>query len=155
MHTRDKAELLERRRRRVVGQSQTLVVAGLLVVAVLIAGIFYLGSGSEGQPGDDPFFPGQAPGPDSLPGQVLFSQMCSPCHGVTAAGNPGAGIPALNSAGDAWQLTGSEIEAIILEGTPPMPAHASLLEPEQVRQIIEFLQTLWTEEQRAAFEAGN
>jgi mono/diheme cytochrome c family protein len=155
MQTQDKVELLERRRRRVVRQPQTIAVAGLLVVAALIAGIFYLGNEPATQPGDEPFFPGQVPGPDTLPGQVLFSLTCSPCHGVTAAGNPGAGIPPLNSAGDAWQLTGSEIETIIMEGTPKMPGNAALLEPEEVRQIIEFLQTLWTEEQRAAFEAGN
>ncbi len=150
-----RAELIERRRRRVVRQSQTAVVAGLLVVGGLIAGIFYLGNELASQPGDEPFFPGQVPGPETLPGQELYSLMCPTCHGVTAAGNPGAGIPPLNSAGDAWQLTGSEIQTIILEGTPNMPGNADLLDPEEVGQIIEFLQTLWTEEQRAAFEAGN
>jgi len=155
MNSAEKADLHERRRRRIVRQSQTGSVIALLVMGVLVGGIFYLGSDPAVELPDDPFFPGQLPGPGEYPGQELFAATCAPCHGVTAGGNTAAGIPALNGAGDVWMLTGEQIETIILDGTPKMPGNRALLGPAEVGEIIEFLQVLWTEEQREAFQANN
>ncbi|HUF37006.1 MAG TPA: c-type cytochrome [Anaerolineales bacterium] len=154
MQELEHVNLHDRRRRRVLANSQTGTFIGLLVAAALVSSIFYLG-GDPAAPPDESFFPGQIPGPETSHGQELFATTCAPCHGVTAGGNEGAGIPALNSAGSLWQLTEREILTVILEGTPLMPGNADLLDEEQALEIIDFLKTLWTEEQRSAYEASN
>jgi len=154
MKTEDVIEQFERRRRRVVAQSQTGSMIALAVLGLLVGAFFFLGNSPAAPQTEEPFFPGQAPGPDDLPGQVLFTATCSPCHGVTASGNEAAGIPPLNSAGDAWMLSESEILTTILEGTPRMPPNQALLDRSEALQIIEFLQALWTVEQREAYQAN-
>jgi mono/diheme cytochrome c family protein len=101
-----------------------------------------------------PFFPGQLPGPEELPGQRQFTSACSACHGAAGAGNPEAGIPALNSTGDAWQLTAAQITAIILDGTATMPGSRGSLDRADTLEIIGFIKTLWTQEQLDAFLAN-
>lgn len=72
--------------------------------------------------------------------KVLFGDNCAACHGVGGNPAPGSGYPIL--ADDDWLYGGTvdQIEESIAKGRHGMmPAHAKLLKPEEVDQLVKFV----------------
>lgn len=92
-----------------------------------------------------------APSLYDSPGGRLFLRHCAACHG--ARGEGGAG-PLLNAAGHAHHHTDGELATAVTDGIArpgapvAMPAWGNTLSPQEVRQVLEFVKGLWTEEQR-------
>ena len=121
-------------RREVTG---AIVVAGLALTAVAIAGFAFATAIAEGlsarggavQLGGDQ----QA----AMPGRPLFRQFCARCHGAQAQGT-GAG-PRLADLG----LGREEIEMVVREGIPPlMPAFGKRLRTDQVQAVADYVASL-------------
>lgn len=89
--------------------------------------------------------------PFATSGGALFLANCAACHGARAEGNVG---PPLNAAGHAHHHSDIELVQAITQGvkrpdaTVEMPAWGQKLSPQQVRQLVEFIKLLWTDEQR-------
>lgn len=96
-------------------------------------------------------------GPFDSPGGRLYVRHCASCHG--AQGQGGAG-PALNGAGAASQHSDKELLRIVGQGQqrpgqPEMPPFGGRLNLQDQQQVIAFIKTLWTDEQRSAQQARN
>ena len=89
--------------------------------------------------------------PFATPGGALFLSTCAACHGARAEGNVG---PPLNATGHAHHHSDSELVQAITQGIKrpgapvEMPAWGQTLSPQQMRQLVEFIKILWTDEQR-------
>lgn len=152
MNQPSKLDVRLRRRRRLAGNRQYGLVGALGVLALLVAGVFAMGNSPDVLSTNAPFFSGGEPGPGLETGEIVYAASCLACHGVGGAGNTAAGIPALNASGEIWQKSAAEIETIILDGGHIMPGQRGLLSETEIEQLIDYLRSLWTEEQQAAFD---
>lgn len=92
-------------------------------------------------------------------GQRTFDQWCVPCHGADGEGFINAlNAPALNAAGESHLLTDEAILAAIIDGGAAsggvMAPLGDQLTEEQELAVLEFVHTLWTDEQRATHDAN-
>ena len=101
--------------------------------------------------------PAEAPTPvdPAALGRQTFVSYCVPCHGASGEGFINAlDAPALNADGESYLLTDAAIlSAIIYGGAASGGSMAPLgdaLSDEQEAAVLEFVHTLWTDEQRAA-----
>jgi mono/diheme cytochrome c family protein len=90
-------------------------------------------------------------------GQRTFDQWCVPCHGAEGEGFVNAlNAPALNADGESHLLTDEEILHAIIDGGAAsgglMAPLGDQLTEEQERAVLEFVHSLWTDDQRAAHE---
>ena len=105
---------------------------------------------------------------DLIQGAVLYNAWCAGCHGDKGEGQfPGAaalepspitnriGAPPHNTAGHSWHHSDDLLVRYILEGgfTDPdnfyfMPAFGWRLSVDDARDIIGYIKTLWTDDQR-------
>lgn len=80
------------------------------------------------------------------PGERVFVERCQVCHGVEGRGLIG---PPLNATGHAYEHTDDNLYRTITHGTlAGMPSWRDGLSPNEVRQVIAYLKTLWTDQQR-------
>lgn len=88
-------------------------------------------------------------------GAELFAAVCSECHGRAGDGSTGE-APALDASGHAWHHPDAHMREWISTGKPglgpSMPGFGDVLEAEGVEDVLAYLHTLWTEEQRHAQE---
>ena len=145
-------EVRLRRRRRLSGSRQYGLVGALGVLGLLVAGVFAMGNSPDVLSTEAPFFSGGEPGPGLETGETIYAASCLACHGVGGGGNTAAGIPALNASGEIWKMTAAEIETIILDGGHIMPGQRGLLSEAEIDQLMDYLRSLWTEEQQNAFD---
>ncbi len=92
-------------------------------------------------------------------GERTFVQWCAPCHGQAGEGFINAlDAPAINADGETYLLTDEEIMAAIVDGGAEsegkMTPLGDFLVDEQEQAVLDYLHTLWTDEQRAAHEAA-
>ena len=94
-------------------------------------------------------------------GKELYDKHCASCHGVAAigqnkdkpyGGRDGNGnllAPALNPNGHAWHHAPSYLHKYIKDGSPrnpsEMPAYGGLLSDDDIRSIIAYIQSLWSD----------
>lgn len=128
------------------------VAAGL--VGLLVA----CGSGEKGPP---------APEPETVAlGRQVYQQYCAACHGPGGEGQPNWQVPNAqgelpapphDSTGHTWKHSDAMLYRIVLQGWRDpfnrtdrltMPAFGEVLSPTELRAVIAYLRTLWTEEQR-------
>ena len=88
-------------------------------------------------------------------GRQTFVSYCVPCHGASGEGFINAlNAPALNADGESHLLSDAEILSAIIDGGAEsggaMTPLGDALSPEQEAAVLEFVHTLWTDEQRAA-----
>ena len=88
-------------------------------------------------------------------GRELFLNICAECHGQDANGYANVlNAPALNNTEHAWHHPDQEIFSWIVKGKlgigRQMPGFGDQLSDEQVYAVIEYLHSLWTEEQLAS-----
>ena len=77
---------------------------------------------------------------------------CAACHGSLGQGGTG---PALNDKGTAYQQPDRDLLVTIINGrkkpgAPEMPAWNSRLTTEDIENVLSFIKTWWTDDQRAS-----
>jgi len=95
--------------------------------------------------------------PSEKRGQKLFQANCQSCHGKQGAGEAYTlesltdkkfiMAPPLNDFAHAWHHTDAGLVKTILEGSPRksrMIAWKELLQPEDARDIVAYIKTLWS-----------
>jgi mono/diheme cytochrome c family protein len=105
---------------------------------------------------------------DLIQGHILYTAYCAGCHGDHGQGQfPGAaalqpspitnriGAPPHDDTGHSWHHSDDLLVRYVLEGgftDPaafyPMPGFGGLLTVDDARQIVGYIMTLWTDEQR-------
>ena len=88
-------------------------------------------------------------------GRQTFVSYCVPCHGANGEGFINAlNAPALNADGETHLLSDEAILAAIIDGGAEsggnMAPLGDALSAEQEAAVLEFVHTLWTDDQRAA-----
>ena len=97
--------------------------------------------------------------PASL-GATTFSNWCAPCHGANGEGFINAlDAPALNADGETYLLSDDEILHAIIDGGAESggamaPLGDSLTEAQE-EAVLDYVHSLWSEEQRAAHNHGD
>ncbi len=84
-------------------------------------------------------------------GERVFLQNCAVCHGINAEGKDVA--PPLNRTGHADHHPDWELYMFIAEGKvgfTQMPAWKERLSDGEIRSVIAYIKTLWTEDQRTS-----
>lgn len=99
-------------------------------------------------------------------GRAIYSQNCASCHGINGEGAPNwrqpnelgeMPAPPHNQDGHTWKHADGMLYQIVQQGWRDpfnktkrltMPAFARNLSPAQTRDVIAYLKTLWTPEQR-------
>ncbi len=92
-------------------------------------------------------------------GQRTFQQYCVPCHGANGEGFINAlDAPGLNADSESYLLTDEAILAAIIDGGAAsggaMAPLGDVLSDEQIAAVLEYMHTLWTDDQRAEHEAA-
>ncbi|MGH2372741.1 MAG: c-type cytochrome [Candidatus Methylomirabilaceae bacterium] len=93
---------------------------------------------------------------DPRVGERVFFQNCAVCHGAGAEGKDFA--PPLNRTGHADHHPDWELYAFIAEGKvgfTQMPAWKERLSDREIRSVIAYIKTLWTEDQRKSQQHVN
>lgn len=127
---------------------------------ILVGGALLAGCARE--PDDPP-----PPDPEMVAlGQEVYRQHCASCHGAQGEGQPGWQVPNAagelpapphDSTGHTWKHSDAMLEHIVLQGWRDpfnrterltMPSFQGVLSPREIRAVITYLGTLWTEEQR-------
>jgi mono/diheme cytochrome c family protein len=104
---------------------------------------------------------------DLLQGHILYTAWCAGCHGAKGEGQfPGAplepspitnriGAPPHDTTGHSWHHSDDLLVRYVIEGgftDPaafyPMPGFGWRLSVADARQIVGYIKTLWTDEQR-------
>lgn len=96
----------------------------------------------------------QRPAPQPEPvdialGATIFRQNCAVCHGTIGEGRDPA--PPMNRTGHAHHHPDWELHMVIAEGKigfAEMPAWKGKLTDHEIRSVIAYIKTLWTEDQR-------
>jgi mono/diheme cytochrome c family protein len=139
-----------------------------VLLAVTLAGVG-IGAGFLGA-----FFGGRPPpAPELDPqivaaGRLIYDSNCATdCHGGMGEGQAGwqtpnpngaRGAPPHNSTGHTWMHSDLELFRTVRDGLPPhertgadseMLPFTDELTPEEIRAVITYLKSLWTDEQRA------
>ena len=111
----------------------------------------------------------EAPPPDPevvAVGEQVYRLNCASCHGAAGEGQPewetpnAAGelpAPPHDSTGHTWKHSDAMLYRIISQGWRDpfnrterltMPAYGGVLSPLEIRAVVAYLRTLWTDEQR-------
>ena len=127
----------------------------LFVMAALLVALAGCGGGTTATP---------TPVDPATLGQQTFTSYCAPCHGANGEGFINAlNAPALNADGESYLLSDAAILAAIIDGgsasgdTPLGGAMAPLgdaLSAEQEAAVLQYVHTLWSDDQRAAHETA-
>lgn len=93
--------------------------------------------------------------PTTGDGEILYAQYCSSCHGFDQGGDIRDIPPPHNSNGHTWHHPDQQLIELVLdglnfavEGQQTMPAFGDLLNDSEVRAILDYVKTWWTQEQR-------
>ena len=92
-------------------------------------------------------------------GQQVFAQYCAPCHGAAGEGFVNAlDAPGLNADSEAHLLSDEAILTAVIDGGAAsggnMAPLGDALTEQQEAAVLQYLHTLWTDDQRAAHEAA-
>lgn len=92
-------------------------------------------------------------------GQQTFASYCAPCHGAGGEGFINAlNAPALNTDGESYKLSDTAILSAIIDGGAEsggaMAPLGDALSAEQEAAVLQYVHTLWTDDQRDAHEAA-
>jgi mono/diheme cytochrome c family protein len=100
-------------------------------------------------------------------GRVVYDQHCASCHGANAEGAPDwqqrdehgeLPAPPHNAQGHTWRHSDGELYEMVSKGWRDpfnkterltMPGFGKLLTAQQIREVITYLKTLWTPDQRS------
>lgn len=132
-----------------LGMSKTQQLMALRLVLV-VAAMFAAGCSSQPLPKEITI-----EGSASADGASLYADNCSQCHGFDQGGDIRDIPPPHNSNGHTWHHPDQQLTEIILEGLnfavegqQTMPAFRDVLDENEVRAILDYVKTWWTDEQR-------
>ncbi len=95
-------------------------------------------------------------------GQRLYQSNCASCHGGSQGGNASDYPPRHNAVGHTWQHADCDLEQIVRNGPAPseagrffapglqMPAFRDRLTDDEIGDVLAYIKTFWTDDQRAA-----
>jgi len=93
-------------------------------------------------------------------GLRLYQIHCASCHGGPFGGNASDYPPRHNAVGHTWQHADCDLVAIIRDGprairagiapSQQMPAFRERLSTEGIHDVLAYIKTMWTDQQRAA-----
>jgi mono/diheme cytochrome c family protein len=99
-------------------------------------------------------------------GKKVYRQYCASCHGIQGEGMPNweeqnalgeLPAPPHGPEGHTWKHSDAMLYRIVAEGWRDpwnktdrltMPAYQEILAPSEIRDVVDYLKTLWTQEQR-------
>lgn len=128
------------------------------ILALLLVPALAGASGAPAIPSDTP--------EEVAQGRQIYEQYCAACHGLQGEGAPGwkkpdekgeMPPPPHDETGHTWRHSDRMLFEMIAEGWRhpfnksdrlTMPAFENILTDQEIRAVIEYLRTLWTEEQR-------
>lgn len=88
---------------------------------------------------------------DSASGAEIFASTCAVCHGPAGNGDPGV-APGLDSPWHAWEHPDRQIRDWVRDGKfglrVNMPGYGDKLDEQAISDVIAYVRTLWTQEQR-------
>ena len=88
---------------------------------------------------------------DPATGSDIFANTCAVCHGPAANGDPGL-APGLDSPWHAWEHPDRQIRDWVENGKfglgVNMPSYGDKLNEQAISDVIAYVRTLWTQEQR-------
>jgi mono/diheme cytochrome c family protein len=129
-----------------------------LVAALVLFGAGALAAGEADPPPLDP--------KEVEAGRIVYQRSCASCHGVRGEGEPNwetlnaqgeLPSPPHDAEGHTWKHSDEMLYRMVSEGWRDpfnktqrltMPGFASQLAPQEIREVIIYLKTLWTPEQR-------
>lgn len=101
-------------------------------------------------------------------GASVYQANCSACHGGSVGGTMSDHPPKLNANGHAWHHADCELIEVVRRGMTPsvaasrpqppastalaMPAWAARLSDEDIRAVVAYVRTTWSDDQRAQQE---
>lgn len=101
-------------------------------------------------------------------GAGIYNANCASCHGGPTGGGMMDYPPRHNANGHTWHHPDCELEEVVRTGSgpmvemmremmappgaPTMPAFRTSLTDEEIDEVLAFIKTMWTPEQRAAQE---
>lgn len=123
-------------------------VAGVLMALLLLVAGCAIGPDAAPTPTPTPVDPAAL-------GRQTWTSYCVPCHGANGEGFINAlNAPALNAGGESYRLTDEAILSAIIDGGAAsggaMAPLGDALSDAQEAAVLEYVHTLWTDEQRAA-----
>ena len=81
-------------------------------------------------------------------GEDIFQANCAACHGSGGAGDPSAGVPALDSSMHAWHHPDSQIASLVRNGGVRMPAIGSGWSDTDIEAVLAYVKQWWRPDQR-------
>ena len=87
-------------------------------------------------------------------GEALYQESCSKCHGGATGGSLKDFPPPHNSNGHTWHHPDQQLIEMVLNGITfsvedqKMPAFREKLTEDDIRAVLAYIKTWWTEEQR-------
>jgi len=98
-------------------------------------------------------------------GQAIYDLRCAHCHGYGGEGQLSTTVentrslgmhivPSHDATGHTWEHPDQLLLTVIQQGIRnpldqyPMPAFESVLSPEEIEQVLDYLRLWWTDEQR-------
>jgi mono/diheme cytochrome c family protein len=108
--------------------------------------------------------------PPESRGATIYQAQCAGCHGGPNGGQVSDVPPKHNASGHTWQHSDCDLLFAIRRGNSepllkdhartaappaasPMPAFVGRLDDDEIRDVIAYIRTLWTDEQRASQHA--
>lgn len=139
------------------------VLAPIMVLVASIAGQFMLVSDAHSA----------VPNSKLERGRATYERFCASCHGATGAGeknwlkrNEFGELPAPphDATGHTWKHSDGMLYRVVREGWRDpfnrtqrltMPPFKEVLKPHEIRDVIDYLKTMWTPEQRKIQQADS
>jgi mono/diheme cytochrome c family protein len=146
-----------------LGLFRTVVIGAEVVLLVLAIGA----TGALGTLGSLRERVELANRPPESRGATIYQAQCAGCHGGSNGGQVSDVPPKHNANGHTWQHSDCDLLLAIRQGNSatllrdhartapppqasPMPAFVGRLEDDEIRDVIAYIRTLWTDEQRAS-----
>lgn len=96
-------------------------------------------------------------------GQRVYQSNCASCHGGSQGGNASDYPPRHSAIGHTWQHADCDLARMVRNGPGPsvntgrfvapglqMPAFRDRLNEDEIADVLAYIKTFWTDEQRAA-----
>ena len=134
-----------KRKKRRGPRPATIALASGVVIVVMLAVYARMGSGAAG-PLTYPTYTAE----QIQQGDHYYQANGPTRPGATGAGNPRAGVPALDGSMHAWHHPDSQIAAMIRQGGFMMPAVGPDWSDEHIEAVTAYIKEWWTPQQRVA-----
>jgi mono/diheme cytochrome c family protein len=88
-------------------------------------------------------------------GAQVYADTCAACHGESGEGHVIPEAPSLDSKEHAWHHPDGQLQEIISQGGPTMPAFGDQLTNDEIFAVIRYFQTFWTEDHLSSQQSSS